>query len=280
MLTTLSAYSSRSNAPTLDLSERGAHTDFIQIRNVEGLGPVKANVNTTPYGSVDGEAYNGSEVPKRNIVITVGFNPDWNEWSVETLERLLYAYFIPKQTVRLVFTSDDDFPVVEITGVCESVDPNMFSKDPEMQISIICPDPYFTTTQPVVITRAEGLPATNVHNIGQLPVGIDLKVTYISGATPSLVMVQVGDPTLGFWSVRGSTPLITPTKYLKLSTIPGNKYVQQVDTSTGVTTNLLANIDIGSTWPELQPGDNDFYVDSSSGVQEWQLSYTPKFAGL
>ncbi len=54
--------------PTLLLPLSNLGVEPIQIRNVEGLGPVKASVNTQPFGSVDGESYVGSNVGKRNIV--------------------------------------------------------------------------------------------------------------------------------------------------------------------------------------------------------------------
>ena len=95
MLTQIKAYSSLQSAPTLYLSEIGrAESDLIQIRNIEGLDPVVASVGTAPYGASDGEAYVGSSVLSRNIVLTLHPNPDWNTWSHEALRRLLYAYFM------------------------------------------------------------------------------------------------------------------------------------------------------------------------------------------
>ena len=63
MLTEVKAYSSWRSAPTLPLDDNGrAETDLIQIRNIDGLDPVKASVNTSPYGSIDGASYAGSSV--------------------------------------------------------------------------------------------------------------------------------------------------------------------------------------------------------------------------
>ena len=51
MLTEVKAYSSWQSAPTLLLSDTGrAETDLVQIRNIDGLDPVKASVNTSPLG--------------------------------------------------------------------------------------------------------------------------------------------------------------------------------------------------------------------------------------
>ena len=128
MLTTVEAYSAWKSAPLLPLSAHGPETDLLQVRNIEGLGPVKANVNTSLLGSLDGEAYTGASIPKRNILITLGLNPDWDNWSMEQLRRLVYSYFVSKLRTRLVFRSDT-FPPVEISGVVESCEPVLFTKD-------------------------------------------------------------------------------------------------------------------------------------------------------
>ena len=54
-----------------------ASDDPIHIRDITGLGPVKAEIATTPFATSDGELFQGSTVGKRNIVMTLGFNPDW-----------------------------------------------------------------------------------------------------------------------------------------------------------------------------------------------------------
>jgi hypothetical protein len=134
VLTEVKAYSSWASAPTLLLDQDGRpETDLVQIRNIEGLEPVKASVNTSLFGSVDGAAYTGSSVSSRNIVLTIHPNPDWHTWKYEDLRKLIYSYFMTKKPVRLVFYSDEDSPV-EIFGIVESVDNSIFSKDQEFNL--------------------------------------------------------------------------------------------------------------------------------------------------
>lgn len=283
MLTEVKAYSSWRSAPTLPLLDGGrAETDLIQIRNIDGLDPVKAAVNTSPLGSVDGTSYVGSSVPSRNIVLTIHPNPDWDLWTHESLRKIIYQYFMPKRPTRLVFYSDDMGPV-EISGVVESVGVNIFSKDPEYLVSIICPDPYFTALEPTVITGQTvrpGDPDTFVVDYkGNIEAGIHLSVSQVSGPSPEFVHVQVGYPTVTYLVMDAS---VDSGKYLEMSSIPMKKFVQNVDIGTGVITNLLSktNIEEGSTWPVFQPGEQDFYVISDQGVQDWELSFFERFGGL
>jgi hypothetical protein len=282
VLTEVKAYSSWQSAPILPLSEMGrAETDLLQIRNIEGLDPVKASVNTSPLGSVDGASYIGSSVASRNIVLTIGFNPNWAEWTYEKLRRLVYSYFIPKQPTRLVFYSDD-MPPVEIFGVVESVAVNPFSNDPEVLVSIICPDPHFTALEPEVITGQSVRQGGEVENIaydGSIETGIHAEVTFVSGAQPTIIGIQVGDPAISYFTVAAG---VNGSMYFEMCSIPTQKFVQNVNLGTGVITNLLSKVTIveGSAWPLLQPGENHFSVITDAGVQDWELIYYERFSGL
>jgi hypothetical protein len=247
VLTEVKAYSAWRSAPTLLLSETGrAETDLIQIRNIEGLDPVKAAVTTSPYGYVDGASYTGGNVPSRNIIITVHPNPDWDIWTPESLRRLLYAYFMPKRPIRLVFYSDD-IPPVEISGIVEDVSANAFSKDPEFIVSIICPDPYFTSLEPKIITGIDG-PVTIVDYDGTIEAGMHVKVTWNTDPAPTDIGIQIGDPKLTYFATLAT---VNSGLYFEMSSIPMQKFVQNVNISSGVITNLLSKVHIqeGSLWP-------------------------------
>jgi hypothetical protein len=283
VLTELKAYSSWPSAPELLLSDTGrSETDLIQVRNIAGLEPVKASVNTSPYGSIDGSAYVGSNVSDRNIVLTLGLNPDWHSWTYEHLRRLLYSYFMPKRPTRLVFYSDDMVPV-EIIGIVESADINPFSTDPEFIVSIICPEPHFIALDPIVVTGQSIRPGGTITEIdynGSIDAGIYVKVTQASGANPTFINVQIGDPDINYFNVDAA---VSSSKYFEMNSIPGLKYVQNVDLTTGVITNLLSKLHIaeGSSWPTiLQPGTNEFSVITDAGVQDWELTYFERFGGL
>ena len=283
MLTQVKAYSSWRSAPVLPLDPGGrVETDLLQIRNIDGLDPVKATVNTTPYGSVDGASYVGSSVPSRNLVLTVHPNPNWDNWTFEALRRLVYQYFMPKLPTRLAFYSDDIIPV-DIRGIVESVGVNPFSKDQEFLVSVICPDPYFKALEPTVITGStvrEGGDFTIVENMGNMDCGFTVRVTAAVAPDPTTIGIKIGDPTT--ISELDVVAGVSATKFFELSSVRTRKYVQTVEIGTGVITNLLSNVTIeeGSEWPRLQPGENEFQVITDQGAQDWELSYFERFGGL
>ena len=157
-----------------------------------------------------------------------------------------------------------------------------FSNDPEIQVSIICPDPYFTALEPTVITGQTirtGGATTPIEYNGTIEAGIFVKVTQTMDPTPTDIGIQIGNPKITYFAV---TAVVNPNMYFEMSSLPMRKYVQNVNIGSGVITNLLSKIHVqeGSLWPVFQPGENDFSVITDAGVQDWELTYFERFGGL
>ena len=153
----------------------------------------------------------------------------------------IYSYFMPKRPIRFVFYSDDMIPV-EIFGIVESVSVNPFSKDPEILVSIICPDPYFTALNPTVITGKRWIRWSKqllLIIMELLKLELMLKLLMLQVLLLLLSDIQFGDPEITYFTVAAT---VNSTKYFEMSSIPMRKYVQNVNISTGVITNLLSNV--------------------------------------
>lgn len=282
MLTQVDVHVLRQSTLELPIVGAEAWVNAIQVRNITGLEPVSAAVNTTPYGSVDGESYAGSSVGKRNIVLTLGLNPNWANQTMSSLRHMLYKYFMPKQKVRLRFFSDTQDPC-EIIGYVESCDPNIFSKDPEMLVSIICPLPDFVGISSITVegvVNTNGVPVA-IDYAGSVPVGFYLNIVNSPG-TP--------DFNGQFWARNVASELIQlgfsgwvhGDRDIRLSTVSGEKYIHNYVFSQQRNDSILGTITQGSKWPVLEPGTNDFSVISIAGGagQTWELTYVPKYGGL
>lgn len=106
------------------------------LTNITGLNPVAAVINTTSNGVHDGSRYNSSKLGTRNIVITVSMEEPAEENRLE-----LYQYIRPKHDVTFYY--ENGKRNVYIPGWVETCELNPFSQKIEVQISIICPKPYF-----------------------------------------------------------------------------------------------------------------------------------------
>ena len=205
MITKIEAYNPKDlSYEFLIISSSLIDSEPIQIRNIDGLGPVKASINTAPFGAIDGEAYRGSSMGKRNIVISFGLNPNWSDETVGSLRQSLYDFFMPKMSTRLRLYSDE-LPTCDISGYVESCEPNIFSKDPDVQVSIICPDPDFvdielSTAEGIIGTPEEAV-ATEIEYIGTRPTGVKLT---LSSTEDNLEYV-------GYIDINNAVPGLTQT---------------------------------------------------------------------
>lgn len=280
MITKVKAYTSKAGVDTLLLADPGSIVnDLLQITNITGLGPVKGIINTSEFPTIDGAAFTGSSIPSRNIVITLNPNPDWTTWTVETLRKLIYLYFQPKLLVQLVF-EDSVKPAVTILGYVESCEPNQFTKDGTFQISIICPYPYFTSLDPIVVTgrTTNVYTPTDIDYNGDIESGIHVEVDAHTGeTTPASIGVQTTDPATEFFTV--ATWIDANQKFV-MNSVPGNKYVDNVRPTGNIVIGLLEYRVAGSQWPTLQPGTNPFSVITDAGSHDWTLTYFERFGGL
>lgn len=281
-LTRVDVYSSSQIAQEFSLSGSGIEEDLFQVLNIDGLDPAKASINMLSLASGDGSTVIGTDLPSRNIVLTIKTNPNWDNYSHENLRQRLYEYFVPKNEIKMIFISDE-LPSVEILGVVESIEANPFTQDPQFLVSIVCPDPHFTAVDPTIINGTcvaidDWPPAAPISIGGDIPVGFRIDLS--DGFTSGDIGIQVGDPAVSAFRIY--VPLSDPcpgTNIFRMDSRPLHKYVRTIEYPNGVITNLLRFIQDGSAWPYLEPGDNLFAVMGPTG-NSWQLKYYAKYGGF
>lgn len=282
MLTKLDVFTSRVTTPPFEITDGTARDDPIQIRDIQGLGPVNAAINTSQYGSVDGEFFNNAVVGKRNIVITLGINPFWGDLAIEDIRQILYTYFMPKTLVTLQFASTH-MATVNIDAYVESFEPSIFAKDAEYQLSLICPSPYFESRDPKIYTgttlAVTDNTQTEIAYLGTTPAGFKLTVKMPSGGSASAgeVRFYISNPDLSLFIV---TATVNATQYFEMNTVQGNKYARSIAVSNGAITNLLGKVAAGSTWESLIEGPNFITVQSTTPGLAWTLEYNELYGGL
>ncbi len=108
------------------------------ITSIDGLGPVKADINMMDLATTDGQLYNSARLSGRNIVIKALFT---HASSIEEARLLSYKYFPIKK--KLKFHIETDNRIGEVEGYVESNEPDIFSDQSGCQISILCENAYF-----------------------------------------------------------------------------------------------------------------------------------------
>lgn len=284
MLTKMEVFSAQPGAPELSLGGFYPNLDPLQVRNIDGLEPVNADIKSEPFASGDGEQILGDPtVGKRNIVVTLGLNPNWVDQTMASLRRQLYRYWMPKAWTKLRFFSDD-MATVDIEGHVESFKPNMFSEDPEIQVSIICPKPDFIEPDATLYYGVvdDGTAELEFEYGGSVPAGFELRVDYaaanVAYTGPLTVSVQQEPEAPQILVVDPVT--IDAISHFKLSTIKNAKRIQKVANVDGAVVNLLMNMSDASVWPEFKPGTNLLKVAASETGQAWTLAFFNRYGGL
>lgn len=263
------------------------------IINITGLGPGKANVNTTELSTMDGGLYNSARRTIRNIVFSITF---MEKSTIEDARQLSYKYFPLKRKVTLRFETDNR--TVEIEGYVESNEPTIFSEQEGTDISIVCPDPNFYSidTMTTMFSGIEPMfefPFSNeslispMLEMGSIENTSD-KVVYYDGDTETGVTMTIHaigeatNVTLYNTGTRESMRIDTDklAKFtgsgikagddIIICTIPGNKSITLL--REGKTTNILNCLDRNSNWLQLAKGDNVFAYTAESGSNNLQFS--------
>lgn len=254
-------------------------TALFEMHNIDGLEAVKATITTSQFASGDGEGFGGSSIGKRNLVFTIGLNPDWNEFTMTALRRKLDAYFMPQMNVTIFFEGDEQAPVV-ISGYVESNEPNIFTKDPEHQVSIICPEPDFVAVDPIVFTTSANndLPDVIDYN-GTIETGYNLEVSYVDGVGVGRLFVKQGNPVVTIFEVGSE---VNEVWTFIMSSVKRKKFAQSVNLTDESIVNALGGITDTSIWPKLYPGNNNFKVDTDEADNNLlvKLTYYARYGSL
>lgn len=282
MLTKVELYSTQPGVAMLPLNFVDVDRDQIQLRDIEGLGPVKADILSTPYAD-DGELYQGSSKGKRNIVFKFGLNPVGTDQRMSTLRHMLYKYFQTQSRVALGFVSDD-MPTVDISGYVESFDPNIFSKDPEIQVSVICPRPDFVSRD--LTTRTGTIYPTTTMDIeyaGTVETGFEMSLdmrSVLNGVIDvyDIRLARSGETHQRFYTaLHGSSS----SWYYYLSTLKGLKRAEYRPEGL----NVIKHMASWAVWPLLRPGTNVLTTSldnnpSDGTTRNWTMTYRNRYGGL
>lgn len=261
-----------------------------QITNIEGLTPPNANIFTTPIVNTDGENFKSSKLEMRNLVITIKINGE-----VEKNRIALYQFFRTSKLCKVYYSNDSRDVYIE--GYCESFEGELFSQSQEMQISIVCPNPYlkdietivhdfskmvamFTLPfsideQGVVLSDLQSQKITTVVNTGEIATGLLITMNALKDGieNPTIYNVETGEYLRIETTLNESDTLIINTNKGKKSVI---KIVN------GEKINLINFVSGSSTWLQLESGYHDFTYDADSFDYELKVlfEYNVQYEGV
>lgn len=248
-----------------------------QIIRIDGLTPPKAQIYTNSIANLPGERFKHSKIEMRNIVINLRINGDVERNRIE-----LYNYFAPSKWCKLYFKNETR--KVYIDGYVETMEADLFVINETVQVSIVCPNPFFKSVDMVgsdltfVSNGFEfpfAIPSYGIEfstildnkvsvliNRGDVEAGIIIEIStaYIPITNPVIYNYETGEflkinATVG----RGERIIVNTTK--------GEKSIIRKSNS-GTETNIMNSLDLNSsTWLQSSPGVNYFTFSADSGAE-------------
>ena len=261
---------SAANGATLDLF----HDDMFDLVNASGLTLANAAIATSTIPTMDGDTINNVQANPRGITLDLRVK---NYIDVEACKRHILNVVKIKQTGTLTYTqgTGTNQRIITISGIVESISLPRFSNACTMQVSLYCNSPFWQDLNDIILQIARALPAHHfevyfpVNNpivLGVIDQNMTQTYTNDGDAAAGMIItiIATGDvtnPTLYRSSGEyiGINDTLTTNDKVVIDTNRGHKTI----TKNGVS--IFSKIKQGSTFLQMETGDNEFTIDADTG---------------
>ena len=245
---------------------------------IDGITGATAVINTSVTGNSVGSAFNSSRTEEREIPITI-----MPRGKVEANRIKLYRFFQSGKPVRLYYKNESRD--VYIDGyVKQSPEGTLFTDRETLEVSLLCPMPYWKSKTSVISDISDVLPRftfpfaiedpipfselekgteKTVVNNGDVESGVIIELQ-ADGAVSDIVIYDEYGGSFKINYDMQAGDLIT------VNTYKGEKSIKLM--RAGVITNLFKYVGDNPTWFNLEPGDNVFML-SATGSEFLQVRY-------
>lgn len=266
-----------SNALGATLSiELGDPTSGLLVEEIGGMGPVKATIVESTAAGVDGAQLQSMRREGRDITFKINLEPDYVTETVWDLRQQVYNFFMTKMKVSLRFFMTSGL-YVDIAGAVETCEPDIFTAEPAMNVSIRCSKPDFidpnSTTMNMNTTDLSTV--TDIDYEGSVESGIVLTLN-VNRTLNEFTIYNT--PSDGVLRQLDFSAALQAGDVLQISTIRGSKYVTL--TRASVTSSLLYAVSPQSNWIEFFQGINKFRLYAVGAAIPYTIQYTTKYGGL
>ncbi len=248
------------------------------ISEIEGLYPPNGTISISSYAGMGGSYLNNAFIEKRNVVIHF----EMRGVSVEARRQELYKVVKPSRYIKIYYRTPNIDVYAE--GYVETCEVSNFEQFTNGQISIICPDIYWYSTETQIAEYSQVFGAFhfifpdddkpfplgkyNTQNMMTIKndgdeTGFTLVIEAIADArSPTLYNADTDE----YLQISGD---ILAGDIITVTTKTGNKTV--ILEREGVTTNIINRLVSGSTWLTLREGENKFYLRAASGLRNLKV---------
>src|SRR5690606_23654289 len=141
---------------------------------------------------------------------------------------------------------------VEIMGRVEDVSTDLFVREPEVSITLLCFDPYFYATMSNTFygETVEDDTYMDVEYEGSVEAGFLFRLS----VDRTMTELSLSNSPGGFQQTLDFLEPLIPGDVLEISTVPGNKRATRI--RDGVQKSILYGVSPSAAWVQLFPGNN------------------------
>ena len=265
----------------MDVMGYSASSRYV-VRGIMGIDADEITPKFYAVGAVTGKRFYEYTMRPRDIVIRAALNPDFrNNEDVSEIRDRVYRLVSADRAGELTIQFNAGGSIVSsIKGKIVKTEVAYFSRTPELQITVNCPDPIFRSIAPIKLLPAD-LPSANPVKLTDqattAPHGLTFSVKFT--ATTSTFVIQ-DHPTTPDWQFE-----VTPaTSFaindeLHISSEYGNKRVFW-DKAAGTDIDLMDKVSNDSVWPQIFPGENTLYFMQVANFDWLEVKYYSAYWGL
>ena len=264
-----------------------ANNENFILKDVTGITQLSVALSTNSTPTMDGDSVNHTQGQPRPITLFLEVRAGKN---VEAVKRYILSFFKPKLEGVLHWVMDGRD--IELKGIVEQAEMPRFTDNAVMQISLYCSQPYWEDVN-YIVTRIKlikdlhyfpedkgglALPVegvafgvydtnrkTTYTNDGDVSIGVTISIIATATVTnPIIYNLTTGE-------FIGVNTTMNPADEIIISTHKGAKTI----TKNGE--NIIDLIKDGSTFIQIEVGDNEFQIDCEEDEQSNNVYFTLNF---
>lgn len=226
------------------------------LKGVEGLDPPPVDISIAKVRGQRG-VRRLKEPQYRQIVALVGLQPEWDSGqSSSDLRSQMYGLLEPKYgAASKAQIMLDDTVICEAEGDVSNIDASIFSKDPEVQVTLDCDYAYLLAPSEVLQTPTRTTDGAytilDIENEGDAPAGFRIEFTLQQAV--SHIVLQ--DYYIFGRSMTISGPHAAGDAFI-IDTRAGSRKISKINSGQTQERSVLNDLSPGSQWLTLHQGDN------------------------
>lgn len=254
------------------------------LKNADGIGPTQMNVIIK--NSRIGGVRKGRQPDLRVITLTVGLNPDWNIGQTpDDLRDILYSFMgTDDEDIVTVQFMDGDTVVAQAIGQIDLMEPVLFTKDPQVLITIPCLDanliaPLESVQDPEKVNTGTSSAYFDVENEGNAASGFWMGFLF-TGTHSGSIQLQDDSSPPKFMSISTGTNWVAGDRLI-IDTRPGSRCIWKIPNGSSTQQNIMNALSPNSPWMTVQRGTNRFIINSR--VWDWYffgVVHRPAYLGV